>query len=238
MEGLRRVLRDPSLSGRITLLIPPAASQEDKAIYLQEASMRLNVGRVSTVEDRLAEIALAFPATWSLKPADSQGIVRHARAVYAAAWVLCSVVMLGLGALVTGDAIAQRVSHDEQRIALLHALGSSEGMLFGDYLQQAAVLGIAGALLGLVGSWALTALLNGMGPAQAATLLLTPRLAAAVFFFVVLAAMVGAVAPTSRAVRRDATWTLYGDRSKTSSGGNQHAPLSMTSVLTHGGSEA
>jgi predicted lysophospholipase L1 biosynthesis ABC-type transport system permease subunit len=220
------------------LLIPPAASQEDKAVYLQEASTRLNVGRVSTVEDRLAEIALAFPATWSLKPADPQGIVRHARAVYAVAWVLCSVVMLGLGALVAGAAIAERVSQDEQRIALLRALGSSEGMLFGDYVQQSAILGIMGALLGLLGSRALCAMLNEMGSAQSVELLLTARLGAAAFFVVVLAAMVGAVAPTSRAVRRNATWTLYGDRSEVASVGNQHASLSMTGVLTHGGSEA
>jgi len=240
MEGLRRALHDPTVSGQITLLIPPAASQEDKAIYLQEASIRLNVAGVKTVEDRLAEIALAFPATWSLKPADSQGIVRHARAVYLLTWTLSSAFLLGLGALAAGAAIAERLSQQEQRVALMRALGSSEGMIFGQYLQQAAVLGALGASVGLLGGWALCTRINGIAPAKAAQLLLTSRLGATTFFFIVLASMVGAVAPTSRVVRRDATWVLYGSARKpeVASIEKQDASRAVPGILTHGGSEA
>jgi len=65
-------------------------------------------------------------------------------------------------------------------------------------------------------------------------------LGATTFFFVVLATMAGAVVPTSRMVRRDAAWTLYG------SGGKpevvytegQDTTLPVPGILTHGGSEA
>ena len=239
MEGLRRVLHDPSLSGGITVLIPPAASQEDKAVYLQEASIRLNVGRISTIEDRLAEIALAFPATRSIRPADPQGTIRHARTVYAVAWALCSTALLGLGMLAANAAIAERLSQDQQRVALLRALGSTEGMLLGDYLQQSAILGAIGAVPGVLAGWALCTILNRMGPAKAVDLLFTPRLGATVFFLAVLAAMVGAVAPTSRAVRGDATWTLYAsDKSEVTPSGQRDASLTMTGILTQGGSQA
>ena len=240
LEGLRRVLHDPLASGHITLLIPPASSQEDKGVYLQEASVRLNVGRIMTVEDRLAEIALAFPGTHTLTPADAEGVVRHARTVYAGTWLLCSAVLLVIAALASGAAMAQTVLHDEERVALLRALGSSEGMLFGDYLQQAAIVGVAGALLGGLGSWVLCAVLNGIGPAKAMELLFSARLGAAVSFGVAIAAMAGAVAPVARAVRRSAARTLYGS-SRPSEGattGPRDGSLPMTGILTQGGSEA
>jgi len=209
LEALRRVLHDRFASGELTLLIPPARSQQDKIVYLQEMGTRLNIGRVSTIEDRLAEIAHSYPATWSLKPADAQETVRHARTVYASVLLLCGMLLLAAGALAVGGAMLDRLTRDERRVALLRALGSSEGVLFGDYLQMASILGVAGALPGVLGGWAVSTVLNQLGPSSSAELLFTPRLGASVFFFIVLTAMVVAVAPVSRAVRKDATWTLY-----------------------------
>jgi hypothetical protein len=228
LEALRRVLHQPSASGQVTLLIPPARSQEEKGIFLHELGTRLNVGSVLTIEDRLAQMALAFPAAWSLKPADARQTISHARISYAITLLLCSVLFLAAGALAVGAAMMDRLTSDERRVGLLRALGANEGMLLGDYLQIASVLGVAGALPGVVGGWAISTVLNQLGPSGSAELLFTPRLGASVFFFVVLTAMVAAVAPVSRAIRQDATWTLYSSfptKSEATSVAEQRASL-------------
>jgi predicted lysophospholipase L1 biosynthesis ABC-type transport system permease subunit len=234
LEALRRVLHDPFASGEITLLTPTARSQQEKRVYLQEMGTRLNVDRVWTIEDRLAGITRSYPATWSLKPTDTQGTVRHATTVYATILVLCSVLLLAVSALAAGGTTMDRLARDTRRVALLRALGSNEGMLLGDYLQVASILGVAGALPGVFGGWALSAVLNRVGPSRSAELLFTPRLGASVFFFIVLAAMVAAIAPVSRAVRQDATWTLY-SASLTQSEAASLSPA--TGKVTHGGAE-
>jgi hypothetical protein len=209
LQALRRVLHDPFASGEITLLVPPARSQEEKGIFLSEVGNRLNVGRVWTLENQLAKIVSNYPAAWTLTEADAQDNVRHARSMYAGVVLLCTVFLLSASALAVGGTMSDRLFRDELRVGLLKALGSDEGMLLGDYLQMAAVLGVAGALPGVLGGWATAAALNHLAPVQTAELLFTPRLGAFVVFAVVVTAMFAAVAPVSRAVRQDGTWPLY-----------------------------
>jgi len=225
LEALRRVLHEPFASGEMTLLIPPARNQEEKSIFLQEMSKRLHVGRVFTIEDRLAEIACSYPAAWTLTPGDAQQSVRHARSIYASALALCGLLLLAAGALAVTGTMTDKTARDERRVGLLKALGADEGMLIGDYLQSAVVLGIAGGLPGVLWGWAASAVLNGMGPSGSTKLLFTPRLGAGTFLFIVLAAMIAAVAPASRAVRQDAAWTLYAS-----------SPTPVKAI--HGGSES
>ncbi len=209
LQALQRVLRDPFASGEITLLVPPARSQQEKSIFLSEVGNRLNVGGVWTVEDRLAEIVSSYPAAWTLSQADAQESVRHARSMYVGLVIICTVLLLAASALAVGGTMSDRLVRDELRVGLLKALGSDEGMLLGDYLQMAAVLGVAGALPGVLGGWAAATVLNDLAPARTAELLFTPRLGAGMLFAVVVAAMFAAVAPVSRAVRQDGTWPLY-----------------------------
>jgi len=237
LEALRRVLHDPFVSGEVTLLIPPARNQEEKLVYLSEMAARLNVGRVVTIQDRMADIASAYPAAWSLRPADAQEIVRHARTVYVAVLVLCSVLLLAISALAVGGAMLDRIRRDEGRVALLRALGSDEGLLLGDYLTMASLLGLAGGIPGVLGGWVLSNVLNGLGPSRSGELLFTPALSARVFFFTVLSAMLAAVVPVSRGIRRDAAWTLYA--SAPESGALPVKPvdasLAIGRTVTHGG---
>ena len=209
IEALRRVLHDPFAEGEITLLMPPARSQEEKLVYLQEAVSRLNVGQILTVDDRVAEIARSYPAVWTVTPATPEEVIRHARATYGGILVLCTVLLLGLSALAVTGAMADRLVQDEMRVGLLKALGSDEGRLLGDYLQMAALLGIEGAIPGLLAGWKITNLLNQVAPDRTPGLLFTPQLGAAVFFLIALTAMVASIAPVSRALRQSATWTLY-----------------------------
>jgi len=232
LESLRRVLHQPFASGEVTLLIPPARNQEEKSIFLQEMGTRLNVGQVLTIEDRLAEIAASYPAARTLTPADARETVRHARAMYLNILVLCSVLLLPASALAVAGTMAERLTRDERRIGLLKALGAHEGMLLGDYLQRATVLGIAGGLPGVLGGWAISTAFNRLGPSGATELLFTPQLGAGVFFLIVLTAIAAAVAPTSRAVRQDAAWLLYA-----SSLTRKLVTSPMTDKAASGGSE-
>ncbi len=237
LEALRRVLHDPFASGEVTLVIPPARNQEDKLVYLSEMAARLNVARVVTIEDRMAEIASAYPAAWSLRPANAQEIVRHARAVYVAVLLLCSVLLLAIGALAVGGAMLDRLARDERRVALLRALGSDEGLLLGDYLTMASLLGLASGMPGVLGGWVLSNILNRLGPSRSAELLFTPALGASVFFLVVLTAMLAAVVPVSRGIRRDAAWTLYSSSADSEALFVKpvDASLAITGTVTHGG---
>jgi hypothetical protein len=209
LSDLAHVLHQPAASGEITLLIPPAKDQQEKAVYLQELATRLNVGQVQTVEDRLAQIARSYPAAWTLTPASSSEAVRHAQVSYGNVVLLCAIFLLVASALSVAATMSDRFTRDGHRIGLLKALGSNEGTLLGEYLQLAAVLGVVAALLGVGGGWAVQSYLNHWGPSGSPELIFTPRLGAAVFFAMAMTAMVAAVAPTTDAVRQDAVWPLY-----------------------------
>jgi ABC-type antimicrobial peptide transport system permease subunit len=124
-----------------------------------------------------------------------------------------------------------RFARDEQRIGLLKALGSNEGTLLGEYLQLAAVLGVAAGLLGVCAGWAAGSYWNLWGPAGSPELILTPRLAAAVFFAIAMAAMLAAVAPATDAVRRDAAGSLYARQAD----GEAGVPSSVPGNVVQGG---
>lgn len=209
LQDLARVLHQPTVSGEMTLLIPPAKDQEEKSIFLQELATRLNVGQVQTIEDRLAQIARSYPAAWTLTPASASEAVRHAQVSYVNAVLMCATFLLAASALSVAATMRDRLARDEQRIGLLKALGSDEGTLLGEYLQMAAVLGVVAGLLGLWGGWAAVSCLNRWGPSGSPELIFSPRLGAAVFFTMAMTAMVAAVAPATDAVRQDATWPLY-----------------------------
>ncbi len=209
LEGLRRALRDPFATGQTTLLVPPARSQEEKMVFLSEVGGRLNVGRVLTAADRAADIARSYPAAWTITAADAQQTARHARSIYIGVLAICAVLLLAACALAVAGTMRDRLDQDELRVGLLKALGADEGVLLGDYLQAAAILGGIGALPGVLLGWAAVGRLNQLAPAQTAYLLFTPRLGAVAFFCVVLVAMCAAIAPVSRAVRQDGTWVLY-----------------------------
>jgi len=223
LETLRRVLHVSSSPAEITLLIPPAGDQEEKGAFLQEVSRRLRVGRVSTIEDRLAEMARSYPGAWTLALADAQGATRHAKTLYTNMLVLCSMVLLSAGALAVTSTMAVRLTKDDQRVSLSKALGADEGTLFGKYVQKGTVLGIVGGTLGVLGGWAVATTLNQLAASGSTELLFTPRLGAGVFFFIVLTAIAATIGPASLATRRDAGWILYASPT--------------TETVTSGGSE-
>jgi ABC-type lipoprotein release transport system permease subunit len=219
LSDLIRVLHQPAASGEITLLIPPAKDQEEKSVFLQELSTRLNVAQVQTIDDRLAQIARSYPAAWTITPASASEAIRHAQVSYANAVLLCAIFSLVASALSVATTMRDRFAREEQRIGLLKALGSDEGTLLGEYLQMAAVLGVAAGLLGVFGGWVTVSYLNRLGPSGSPELILTPRLGAAVFFAMAITAIIAAVAPTTDAVRQDAVWPLYSSSGDAVQGG-------------------
>jgi len=209
LEALRRVLHDPTVMGELTLLIPPSEDQEDKTLFLQQARTRLGADSLSTLIDRLAEVARAHPSAWTLEATGSEDTVRHAQSLYAAlAWV-CGLVLLPMGALAVGSAFVHKLRCDERRVGLLKAFGMQDGGLLGGYLEQAIAIGIAGGLLCLCLGWACLSLINALAVRGAVELLLTPRLGAGVLLFVLLACVIAAAIPASSSARRDAMPVLY-----------------------------
>ncbi|MBM4429613.1 MAG: ABC transporter permease, partial [Chloroflexi bacterium] len=231
LESLRRVWPESLATAEVTLLTPPAKRQEDKAVYLQEVASRLNA-EPFTIAERLAEMARGYPATWTITRSTPQTTVRHAIGVYTAVRILFTVLLLAIGALVVAGAVVGQLATDESRVSMLQALGASESHLLGEYVQRAAVLGTVGTLLGLLGGYAVSVLLNRLGPAGSAELLFTPQLAASVFFLTVLTAMFAAVGPVIRTIRQDVAATLY-----TSSADN-HVPAPSTIGVAPGGSQS
>jgi hypothetical protein len=210
MDDLRRVLRDPSASGQVTLLVPPARDPEQKTLYLAEAADRLRVSRLSTVEDRLAEIVAGYPGTSTVSPAGPSETIRHARSVYLGMLVICAALALAAVAVATNAAMSERLAHDEVRIALLKAMGVDEGRLLGDYVQLAALQGLAGAILGLLAGSAVVILLNTAAPDGTPSLSLSAQLLSSSFFLTVITTVLASLAPISQAIRQAATRTLYG----------------------------
>jgi hypothetical protein len=210
LEGLRRILHDNSILGELTLLIPPSENQADKALFLQETRARLRVGSLSTLTDRLAEIARGYPIAWTLSAASAQDTVRHAQSFYAALVWMCAFLLLPMGALAVGSAFAHRMIWDERRVGLLKAFGVPDGSLIGGYLEQAIALGIAGGILSLCAGWAALSLVNALAAPGGVELLFTPHLGAGVFFLVLVTCVTAAAIPVSRSARRDAMPVLYG----------------------------
>jgi len=135
--------------------------------------------------------------------------------------VLFSILLLSVGGLAAAGAMTGWLDRDKQRISLLRAMGADEGRLLGEYLQQATILGAVAGFPGVLGGWAVSAMFNRLGPSGSVELLSTPRSAAGVFFLIVLAAIVAAVVPVSRAVRQDVMWLL---RSASLPGNTRLAP--------------
>ena len=209
LEALRRVLHDHSILGELTLLIPPSEDQEDKALFLQEARARLRAGGLSTLTDRLGEVARGYPIAWTLSAPSSQKAIRHAQSLYAALMWICAFVLLPVGALAVESAFAHRLSWDERQVGLLKAFGVQDGGLVGGYLEQAIALGMAAGILCLCAGWAALALINALAVRGAVELLFTPRLGAGVFLLVLLTCVTAAAIPVSRSARRDAMPVLY-----------------------------
>lgn len=209
LDTLRQIVHQPQLQGELMLLIPPARTQAEKSAFLQSASARLNVGQVSTINERLAKVVFNYPATWTLSSADASDAVRHARAVYANLALLGYLALTATAALAVIGAFTQKLDEEEGRVGLLQAFGAAEGHVLGEYLQQAIVLGSVSAALGVLAGWKLSFWLGELGPAQSAIWLFTPRLAAGVFFALVLVSLLSAIAPTSRAVRTSVVRSLY-----------------------------
>ncbi len=209
LGALRRILHDHSILGELTLLIPPSKDQEDKALFLQEARARLRADSLSTLTDRLGEVARGYPIAWTLSASSSQDTIRHAQFLYAALMWMCAFVLLPMGALAVEGAFAHSLSWDERRVGLLKAFGMRDGDLVGGYLEQAIAVGIAGGLLCLCAGWASLSLINALAVRGAVELLFTPRLGAGVLLLVLLACVIAAAIPVGRSARRDAMPVLY-----------------------------
>lgn len=208
-DTLTRILHVRDVIKQVTLLVPSAESQEQKELYLREVATRLRVSRVATIDDRLSEIVVGYPAAWTITVSSSRETIRHAQTLYDGMLILVLLPVLAVTLLSLAATWTRSVAADRERIGLLKALGQTEGRLLGDYALRIMMLGAACGLVGVLIGQVACNLLNEAGYQGSLQLVVTPGLEAAVFVGSVFAALLGAMPPASAAIRQGATEALY-----------------------------
>lgn len=107
------------------------------------------------------------------------------------------VVALGI-ASVLAVSVVQRT----REIGILRAMGSSRGQILRVFLLQGAMLGAAGALLGMLGGYGLVHLFNNFG-SRLFYVSVQPQVTATAFFIAIGAGVLAAALPARRASRYD-----------------------------------
>ncbi len=209
LEGLRRVFRDPSTQGELTLLIPPSRDPDQKAYYLRLVADRMGGVRVQTVEDRMAEIVSAYPAAGTLTLSSSRGLIRHGSDLYLALVAGCSLMLFAASGFAIQAAVGGRLVQDRKRVALSKAMGVDDGRIIAEYTELTLSWVGAASLLGSFLGWRIVTLLEVLEPMVPSPLLLTPQAVAWPIACALLTAVLTAIPTAVRAVRRDVAALLY-----------------------------
>jgi putative ABC transport system permease protein len=122
---------------------------------------------------------------------------------FSALALLFALVALVVGTFLVGNAMAMTVAERTRELSLLRAAGTTSRQVLGIVVRQAAVIGLAGAALGVVGGIGLAALLVGAMDATRSILavgLSAPPIGlAAAFLLGLLVTLGGAALPAARA---------------------------------------
>ena len=202
----------------------PGAAQGQGMVVVDIASAQWRFGRLGTLDrvdlklkpgtalaDAKAQLSPILPANTQLSDGETES--RRGDALSRAYRV--NLDMLALVALLTGgflvySAQSLAVTRRLRQFALLRTLGLQERALAGQLLAEGAALGIAGALAGLAGGYAIAGVALrlvggdlGAGYFGSATTTLTfaPEAAVLFFGFGVTTALAGSYAPARRAAR-------------------------------------
>ena len=134
---------------------------------------------------------------------DAAGRFSAARDEFVAVALLFGVVALVVGAFLVGNTLAMTVGERIRELALLRAAGTTSRQVLGIVFRQAAALGVAGSIVGVVGGIALAAGMIGFLSSTRAIHLvglpLPPGGLLAAFALGLVVTGVGAVAPALRA---------------------------------------
>ncbi len=145
----------------------------------------------------------------AVPPSELVAQFESASLIFSAITTGSALLALVIGGLSVVNTMSMAVVERFREIGLKKALGARTGHILGEFLVEAAVIGLVGGAIGLAAGWTLTAIINASTADQHLELfLVTPRLVAiAIGFSVGLGAVAGLV-PAIRAARLDPVTAL------------------------------
>jgi putative ABC transport system permease protein len=165
--------------------------------------------------DRIAQnIRNSVENVTVLTPAEAAAQAQQALAVFNVILVGGAVLAVFVGGLAVINTMIMSVNERRHEIGLKKAVGASDGEIVGEYLIEAAVIGLLGGTIGLLLGWGLASLLNAV-TAQAlggsAIFNVTPRLMLTAIGFAVILGMIAGLYPAWNAARLDPVKALRVD---------------------------
>lgn len=187
MDIVQKTLKRPDLITQMSV-IPERSmnSEEAEALAKQIGDVVSNVN-VQTLNQQLDAI--------------EQGL-----AVFNAILLSSAVLAAIIGGLAVVNTMIMSVSERTPEIGLKKAIGASEGNIIGEFLFEAAMIGLLGGAIGFLLGWGMAGLLN-LGASQALggseIFKVTPRLAGIAVGFAVLLGILAGLVPAWSASRLD-----------------------------------
>lgn len=184
MDIVQKVTKRPDVISQINVIPEDVSQAEALTARIQDQVSGINV---ATLDDQLDAI--------------EQGL-----AVFNAILLSSAVLAAVIGGLAVVNTMIMSVSERTSEIGLKKAIGATNGNIVGEFLLEAAVIGLLGGAIGFLLGWGVAGLLN-LGAAQALggteIFKITPRLAAIAIGFAVVLGVGAGLLPAWGASRLD-----------------------------------
>lgn len=184
MDTVQKVTKRPDVISQINVVPEDVTQAEALTQQIKDQVSGINV---ATLNDQLDSI--------------EQGL-----AVFNAILLSSAVLAAVIGGLAVVNTMIMSVSERTPEIGLKKAIGATNGNIVGEFLLEAAVIGLLGGAIGFLLGWGVAGLLN-LGAAQALggteIFKITPRLAAIAIGFAVVLGIGAGLLPAWSASRLD-----------------------------------
>jgi putative ABC transport system permease protein len=153
--------------------------------------------------DTLANrINAEVPTVKATQPSTLISDIKSGEAVFTVITTATALLALVIGGLSVVNTMLMAVSERVREIGLKKAVGARTRHILGEFVAEAALMGLIGGVIGYALGFALTALLNA-SDASGGLFLVTPRLTALAIGFAVALGSVAGLLPAIRAARMD-----------------------------------
>ena len=156
-----------------------------------------------------AEITRRFPGLRALAPTEVERRFRESLVLFNAIIVGSALIAVIVGGLSIFNTMVMAVSERTREIGIKKAVGASDGDIAREFIQEAAVIGLIGGVLGLAIGWGLVLLFSDITARQGAVIFaITPRLVVFVLVFATLLGTGAGLYPALSAARRSPVQAL------------------------------
>jgi putative ABC transport system permease protein len=157
-----------------------------------------SIGELDSLARRISD---QVPGVKATQPSVPVNAFRQFASLFSAITTAAGLLALIIGGLSVINTMIMAVSERVREVGLKKALGAHTRDILGEFLLEAASIGLLGGLLGFGVAVGLTSLINSSGTTQ--LFLVTPGLAAKVLAFAVVLGTIAGVLPAIRAARLD-----------------------------------